>query len=70
MAIEYTDSRNNHLQVFAIDDEFQGSQHISVEDVAMAVEGRQHKNSQESPLPENLAACIPFHKDMDWDPAC
>lgn len=68
VAIEYTDSLNNHLQVFATDGEFQGSPHISVEDVAMAAEARQHKNSQESLLLENLAALSLSRKNMHWDP--
>lgn len=63
VAIEYTDSRNNHLRAFAIDDEFQGNQRISVGDVVVVVEGRQRKNSQESLWLENLAAL-----DMHWDP--
>ena len=66
MAAGYTDIPNSHPQVFAIDDEFQGNRRISVEDVVMVVQGRQHKNSQESLLLENLAALIHFRKDMRW----
>lgn len=68
VAIDYTDSRNNHLRAFAIDDESQGNQRILVEDVVMVVEGRQHKNFQESLLLENLAALVPSRTDMDWHP--